>query len=191
MSSRITDEFLERFQASGSTHSLLEYVRASKLDEPKYQNAIEVLAPVFEGLQFGERPQYYSLNIDALRQQREEVENVVRWMAGSNKADVKSAAIELMGILGWESFFPDLEQSVASAATWERIVAITALGQMSSIQAAEVLESATKDPDPQVSQAAHRALSWSREKGTDSPEVGPESVQSKQPLPVDLEKHNA
>jgi len=141
---------LERFQESGNAESLLEFVRVSGRSVDRYEQAVAGLAPVFEGLTYGERPAYERLDKDLLRQLTPEVEQIVQWMDSSDKANIRTRAIELMGALGYDSFGSPLERHVASKVQWERLSAIAALASMHGKRSTEILNSIADDPDPQI-----------------------------------------
>ena len=150
---------LEQFQDSGDINSLLRFVRAEGKDQDKYKDAVGHLKLVFDAQMFGVRPIYENLDRVALRQCMAEVTDIVGWMASSDKADLKIRAIELIGFLGWEPFLPLLEQHLASEAKWERLTAISALGQIASARAVTILTAVTDhDPDPEIRTAAQRAI---------------------------------
>jgi hypothetical protein len=153
---------LERFQEYGDTKSLLEFVRSSGRSVRSYEEAVAGMAPVFEGLAHGERPSYESLDRDLLRQLNAEVKEIVQWMCASNKADIRTRAIELMGTLGYESFVAPLERFLFSEIQWERLTAIAALGQMPGKRPVEILSVAAEDPDPEI-RAEVRRVTTNRE----------------------------
>ncbi len=152
------EHHLQHFQDFGDTNSLLDFVRADGRDARKFQKVIELLASVFEALSFGVRPLYNNIDRNALRLHTTEVENIIKWMADSNKADMKTVAIELMGFLGWESFVPRLERCLLSEFKWERLTAIKALEQMGSERAIEILRVAIDDSEPEICEAVREAL---------------------------------
>jgi HEAT repeat protein len=145
---------LEHFQAHGDRESLLAYIRLLDRNVKEYEAVVAAMEPVFDGLLFGERPCYESLDVNVLRRNRAETEAIVRWTAASSKADIKTSAIELMGVLGWDTFIPLLEQMLSAPAQWERLTAVSALTLISSGRARELLNRAARDPDPQVRKAA-------------------------------------
>ena len=149
---------LDQFQESGDTGSLLEFVQASGRDVKNYEQAIAGLAPVFEALNFGEQPQYQRLDTDRLSQLKAETKEIVTWMCGSNKADMRTIGIELMGVLGYASFLPSLEHFLFSGIEWERLTAIAALGKMSGERPVELLRMTAQDPNPQIQAEALRVL---------------------------------
>ncbi|MCZ7406264.1 MAG: HEAT repeat domain-containing protein [Candidatus Methanoperedens sp.] len=149
---------LQNFQDYGKTGNLLEFVRASGLNVQKYRDALDALGSIFESLSFGEQPIYRNLDLNALQERKTEVKDIVNWMADSNKADMKTVAIELMGFLGWESFVSRLERCLLSEFKWERLTAIKALEQMGSERAVEILRVAIEDSDPEIREAVRKAL---------------------------------
>jgi len=159
MRPQFDDPNLKRFQENGDIESLLHFVRTSGRDEETYKAALDDLKPVLDALSFGWRPIYKNLDLTALRKRVTEVTDIVVWMAGSDSADMKSRAIELMGILGWESFIPLLRQHFSSEAEWERLAAIRALGQFSGDLTSEIFHAAAEyDPSQEVRDAARQQL---------------------------------
>jgi HEAT repeat protein len=149
---------LAHFQDYGDVASLLSFVRQTSRNPQPYVESIETLAPVFTALSHGERPNYQSLDVGALRERKTEVSAIIRWMAGSKKANMKTRALELMGVLGWDEYRPDLEASLGSDKEWIRQTAIAALEEVLSPWAADLLRAATNHPDPQTRKRASEAL---------------------------------
>jgi hypothetical protein len=89
------------------------------------------LRTIFDSLSFGEQPDFDALDRDALRQLTPEIDFLVRAMAGSPAADLRTAGYHLMGVLDSPSFVPDLRAASASPLEWERIEAARALARMS------------------------------------------------------------
>jgi hypothetical protein len=156
VSPRLAEADLQWFRETGSTTSLLDFVRGTGKDEQRYKEALDLLKPVFEALTFGWRPEYQNLDRNALRQRMTEVVDIITWMAGSVKADMKTRALELMGHLGWDPFFPLLQQHLASGEKWERLTAVRALGQTASDRTAPLLRELAADPDPEIRDAVRR-----------------------------------
>jgi hypothetical protein len=153
------EQDLERFRESGDPESLLLSIQAQGKNQASYADALNQLQPVFEALKFGLRPLYKDLNSIALQRRMAEVTAIVAWMAGSQKADMKTIAIELMGHLGWQSFRPLLELHAVAPQKWEQLTAIAALGQVASEWAKALLGTiAESNPDAEVRAAAQRAL---------------------------------
>jgi HEAT repeat protein len=88
------------------------------------------LRTIFDSLSFGEQPDFDALDRDALRQ-LPEIEFVVRAMAASPAADLRTAGYHVMGVLDSPSFVPDLREASTSPVEWERIEAARALARMS------------------------------------------------------------
>jgi hypothetical protein len=153
---------LEHFEQYGDAGSLLQFVREGGGSLERYEHAIEALAPVFEGLTHGERPSYERLDRDRLTALKPEVEQIVRWICASNKADIMTRGIELMGVLGYESFAASLESYVLSKVRWQRLTAIAALGSFPGKRAAELINIVAADPDPEVRAEALRAAKTRR-----------------------------
>ncbi len=87
-----------------------------------------------------------------------EVEDILKWMADSEKADIKVTAMQVMGFLGWESFITYLSQCLSSGIKWERLAAIGALGEIPSEQSLDALRVVVEDPDPEIRTATGAAL---------------------------------
>ena len=103
------EAYLRRFKENGDTVELQAYIRATRKGTD-YQEAIADLGPVFDALANGEQPDYESLDRIALRQRGEALAQIMDWMADSPKADLKSAAHSLMGLLACDRFIPRLQQ---------------------------------------------------------------------------------
>ncbi len=89
------------------------------------------LRTIFDSLSFGEQPDFDVLDRDALRQLTPEIDFVVRAMAGSPAANLRTAGYHVMGVLDSPSFVPDLRAACTSPLEWERIEAARALARMS------------------------------------------------------------
>lgn len=87
--------YLQHFQDFGDTESLLEFIKAGGSDTNRYREVVRILTPVFDTLSVGLQPAYNELNQEMLEQNRTEVENILEWMAQSNKADMQAAAEEI------------------------------------------------------------------------------------------------
>jgi hypothetical protein len=159
MTSLTPENHLAHFQNFGDTASLLRFVSQSGRDMPSYQEAINGLSPVFEYMSAGFQPNYKELDLDGLRRHGSEIEEILRWMADSPKANMKTVALNLMGYLGWETFRPLLEQSLSSKSQWERLTAIQSIGKVKDDWAAETLTAISADADPLVRKEVAQALS--------------------------------
>jgi len=153
-----SEDPLRRFQERGDRESLTRLIRARGLDLDRYGAAVTALSPVLDALASGESPLFAKVDRAAAESSAAEVEAVVGWMAGSDRANLRAGAIGLMGALGWPSFLETLESSLASEAPWERLTAVRALARMESGKATELLLQARADPDPEVRAEAARAL---------------------------------
>lgn len=153
------EQDLKRFQEQGDIDSLLRFVQATGRTVDEYEAASNDLKPIWEALSFGWRPTYQDLNLVNLRRREAAVSDIVIWMAGSGKADMKTMAIELMGFLHWKSFVTPLRQHLSSDAVWTRIAAVGALGQFADDWTLEIFRAlAGSDPDPGVRRAASELL---------------------------------
>ena len=159
MRPQFDDPNLKRFQENVDIESLLHFVRSGGRDEEIYKAALDDLKPILDALSFGWRPIYKNLDLTALQGRMTEVTDIVIWMAGSDSADMKSTAIELMGILGWEAFIPLLRQHFSSEAEWERIAAIRALGQFTGDFTSGIFHAAAEyDSSQEVRDVARQLL---------------------------------
>ncbi|MDQ3803242.1 MAG: HEAT repeat domain-containing protein [Acidobacteriota bacterium] len=149
---------LQRFQASADTDSLLRHVRRLGKDPQKYQAAADALAPVFNALAAGKKPSYEGLRPDALREREQEVSDILRWMAGSENVETRIAAIELMGLVGAQSFTDDLTRFLSSGDKRERLAAIGSLGEIASERSMGALKTVAQDPDPEIRTAVGAAF---------------------------------
>ena len=114
---------LREFQETGKTDRLLEFVRSSGRHVDSYRKVLAALRPVLEPLSFGEQPRYDDVEHEALAAHVQATVDVIRWSAGSNRADLRSAALRLMGTLGWDEFSGDLLTATRSPDAWERLAA--------------------------------------------------------------------
>lgn len=130
---------LAEFKESGDTKSLLAFVEQSGRNLEAFKKVVHGLGAVFDSLSFGEYPNVDEIDVGLLAQNAAAVESVVKWMAESKKADMKSAALDLMGRLGWESFKPDMVRSLSSENEWERTTARNALKRIKSQWATELM----------------------------------------------------
>ena len=163
MNGPAVDLNLKAFQERADVDGLLRFVRASGRNEAAYQGALNDLKPVFEALSFGWHPQYEQLDVTALASRAAEITDIINWMAGSAKADMRTSAIDLMGMLGWQAFIPSLRHHLESSAAWEREAAVRATGRFSGEWTVEALRAAAeRDPNAQVRDAALQQLQQSR-----------------------------
>lgn len=158
MASYQSADHLRRFQDLGTKEALLVYVQTLGQETAEYEKAMDAIEPVLRPLSFGMRPAQELLDREALQRWPDAVRDILSWLADSQKADRKTAAVELMGALGWESFIPRLEQLLSSAVPWERMASVQALAQMGTSRAIRLLRGAVMDPDPAIRNAVHRAL---------------------------------
>ncbi len=137
---------------------MLAYVNALHRDARPYGAAMDALEGVLRPLSFGLRPDLLLVDENLLRQSAAAVVDILSWLADSEKADLKTAAISLMGVLGWESLLARMERSLQASPTWERAAAVEALARMGTPRARALLRGAEQDPDPAVRAAIRRAL---------------------------------
>lgn len=136
----------------------MRFVRTAFPDVPAYQEAAAALGGVLKQLGFGETPRYGELDTAYLERRESETVAIVNWMEDSGKADMKSCAVELMGVLGWEAFLPRLERLFTDGVRWEHLAAIRSLARMPQPQAEAFLRRAARDPDAEIRAEAERAL---------------------------------
>jgi HEAT repeat protein len=159
---------LSRFQQLGDLEALAAHGRALGYDEARLRGAIDVLRPVFARLSFGEQPDYGSVDRRRLREHEWESALIVRCMADSDRADLRSAGLQLMGVMDSSVFLDDLGQAMASNRDWERIESARALGRMSLPSASSILESAIDHPDPPTRRAVREALQHFNTRGSEN-----------------------
>lgn len=94
---------LRNFQDSGDVSSLLKFIEASGRDTEKYREAVGILAPVFKALSFGIQPEYGELDFPAAQGRLTEIQDIIKWMADSPKADMQHAAKALGAWLSSET----------------------------------------------------------------------------------------
>ena len=153
-------------EPAGPSHTLVEALHralhASGKDPALYERAIQALLPVLEPLSFGEHPRYDQVDLLHARAAPEEIEGVVRWMAASDRADLRTAGLTLMGTLRLIDLRPELLQVLASGSVWERVTAAGALAEMLDDSARAALRAHRHDPTPEVRAAVRSALARRR-----------------------------
>ena len=127
-----------------------------------YRSALATLNVVLAPLRFGEQPAYAELDRNSVEVFADDVQDILRWMAASDNADVVSAALGVMGHLSWESFVPFLVARVDSSARWQRLSAIDALNRIDCKDSAASLCRLVDDPDLEVRAAIRTALAKRR-----------------------------
>jgi HEAT repeat protein len=142
----------------GDIHSLIEQGVARGLSDARLQASLKTLRPIVDSLGFGEQPHYDQLDPAKLKALEPEMGFIIRSLAKSPAADLKTAAYHLIGVLDSTSLMPLLRAGVESAQEWERVEAVRALARMSSPEARTILLSATGHSDPQTRRAAEGAL---------------------------------
>ena len=152
------DDDLSRFQRLGDREALLAHGRSLSYPEARLRAALDQLQPVFASLSFGEQPQYGNLDRARLHEHQPEISFVVRSMAESEAADLKTAGFHAMGVMDWQPFIPALQEALKSGQEWERLEAARALARMSHPEVRVILEAARPDPEPAVRNAVREAL---------------------------------
>jgi hypothetical protein len=90
---------LRRFQESGDTNSLMEYVRLIGKDTARYAIALRILTPIFDPLGHGEYPRYHELDHRRLRDYEAEIRFIADCMGDSDNADLSGGAAQLRNLL--------------------------------------------------------------------------------------------
>ena len=122
---------LQACQDLGCPECLPEFVQVSGREVQKYPEVVDLPVPVFEGLLFRIQPSYEGMEGRDLYERMAKVEELVRGMADSRRADMTTIALDPMGFPGWEALRSNLEGSFASELKWERLTAVGALGRVS------------------------------------------------------------
>jgi hypothetical protein len=151
-------DLLSRFQRLGDREALIAHGRSLGYPEARLRAAVDQLQPVFASLNFGEQPLYENLDRDPLGGLQPEISFVVRSMAESEAADLRTAGFHVMGVMDWQPFIPTLQEALESGREWERIEAARALARMSHPKVRAILEAARRDPKPVVRNAVREAL---------------------------------
>jgi len=149
---------LDAFHETGDIDCLLAFIGTSLLSSSEDIRVSTVVTGYFRSIENGERPDFRSVNREILASHAAAVIPTINWIAGSPKADFRSAAIELMGVLGWEAFLGQLASWAFDGEGWERLASIRSLGKMPSNTARSLLESLREDRDPAIAAAAGSAL---------------------------------
>jgi HEAT repeat protein len=136
----------------------LAYVSALRGDASRYAVAMDALEEVLRPLWFGLAPAVGRLDPARLEPLTTPVVDILSWLADSDKADLKTAAIALMSALGWETFLPRLNRSLRSSFVWERAAAVDALARIGTPAAHTLLRSIGDDPDPAIRAAIRQAI---------------------------------
>lgn len=147
-----------RFDSLNDLERVIAQGKAEGLSEEKLRACLAALKPIFDGLSFGEQPPYQSLDKASLAKLEPETGFVVRSMARSRAADLKTAGYQVMGVLDSTSFIPDLVAGLESEQEWERVEVARALGRMDHPESRAILLTTSEHADPQTRRAATEAL---------------------------------
>lgn len=151
-------DLIFRFQLHGDLEALVAFGKSLGYEERGLRASLEALQNVFESVSRQEEPDYANLDRSLLLAHQNEAFFVIRMMASSYNAGIKTAAFHVMGALNSEEFIADLGRALASDQDWARIEAIRALGRMSHSEVRSVLEEATGHPDVNTRRAAQEVL---------------------------------
>lgn len=153
------EKYRLHFQRYGDVESAIKFVSVQqKGKENTYKEMFSLLKPIFEALSLGIQPQYELINKIDLLEFKFEVMNVIHWMMDSDRADMKTTAIDLMGYLGNEDYIQMLLECLSSAEEWIRIHTVKALTHFEGMEAMEALIKALDDHSIQVKRAAVQGL---------------------------------
>ena len=149
---------LRRFQQDADVDALLAHAAAAGHDVGAIRAALTDLEPIFTALTFGEDPNVALLDRAALQSHTSGTVKVARAMVGSDRADLKSAGFQVIGLLDDPSLMGVLLEALHSEVTWLRLSAIEALGRMSVVYSRPVLEATAQHEDPVTRRAVAEAL---------------------------------
>jgi hypothetical protein len=119
---------------------------------------IDALEPVLRAVSLGEYPQYETIAQAALDREAAETREVLAWLLGSAKADLRAVGLTLVGVLEVRELMPDLIKAAQSPDQWERLTAIEALARRPGEPGRETLDALRDHPDPVTAQAARAAI---------------------------------
>ena len=149
---------LGRFQQDSDVSALLRYAAATGLDVPEIHEVLTNLDPIFTALAYGLHPNIASLDRVALQSHAKSTAQVARAMVGSDRADLKSAGLQIIGLLDDPQLMDILLEALHSETTWLRLTAIEALGRMSAVYSRPVLETMAQHKDLVTRRAVAEAL---------------------------------
>lgn len=149
---------LDQFYKTGDLDQLLELSQATFSASPVDCEVAVLIVEYFRPLENGEHPDFRSVDRDRLAKCAAPVILTINWVADHPLADFRGAAIEFMGVLGWESFLSRLAGWAFTGESWERIGSIRALGKMNAPASRRMLELLCADDDAEIAAAATRAM---------------------------------
>jgi hypothetical protein len=149
---------LRRFRQDADIDALLAHAAAAGHDVDEIRAALANIESIFTALAYGEHPNVALLDRAALQSHASGTAQVAQAMAGSDRADLKSAGFQVIGLLDDPSLMGVLLDALHSEVTWLRLSAIEALGRMSAVYSRPVLEATAQHEDPVTRQAVAEAL---------------------------------
>jgi len=149
---------LRRFQQNADIDAFLTYAAAVGHDVNEIREALANLESIFTAFNYGEHPNFALLDRAALQSHASGVAQIARAMVGSDRADVKSAGLQVIGLLDDPSLMEVLLEALRSEATWLRVAAIEALGRMSAAYSLPVLKAMARHEDLVTRRAVAEAL---------------------------------
>jgi HEAT repeat protein len=149
---------LQRFQQDADADALLEHAAAAGYDVGDIRAALVNLEAIFTALTHGEHPNFALLDRAALQSHADGTAHIARAMAGSDRADLRSAGFQVIGVLDDPRLMSILSDALHSDVTWLRLSAIEALGRMSAVRSRPVLDAMAQHEDPITRRAVAEAL---------------------------------
>lgn len=149
---------LRRFRQDADVDALLAHAAAAGHDVGGIRAALANLEPIFTALTHGEHPNVALLDRSALQSHASGTTHVARAMVGSDRADLRSAGFQVIGLLDDPRLMDVLLDALHSEVTWLRLSAIEALGRMSAVYSRPVLEATAQHEDPVTRRAVAEAL---------------------------------
>jgi HEAT repeat protein len=149
---------LGRFQQDADVAALLRYAATTGLDVGEIREALANLDPIFTALAYGLHPNIASLDRAALQSHASGTAHVARAMVGSDRAELKSAGLQVIGLLDDPRLMNMLLGALHSEVTWLRLTAIEALGRMSPAYSRPVLDAMAQHEDLVTRRAVAEAL---------------------------------
>jgi hypothetical protein len=152
-------ENLRRFQKDADIDALLAHITTTgQNDIDEVRAALANLELIFTALTYGEHPNFALLDRALLQLHARGTAYVARAMVGSDRADLKSAGLQIIGLLDDPHLMGILLEALHSETTWLRLTAIEALGRMSATYSRPVLETMAQHEDLVTRRAVAEAL---------------------------------
>jgi hypothetical protein len=149
---------LRRFQSNADVEALLQHAAATGEDSGGVRATLAALGGVFTALEHGEHPNFAQIDRTRLQAHPKAAAYVARMMAESDRADLKTAGLQVIGLLDDLQLMKVLSDALHSQASWLRTAAIDGLRRMSAVHARSALELMAQHEDPVTRQAAEEAL---------------------------------